>query len=134
MKNLYESRYMNLKFNEQKNIIEETWHSASKEMTEEEFKDEILKTLKYMNENRPKFYLVNSKDLKFAIAPKVQEWMHQNFIIPFVKIGVKKAAFVISEELVTEMSVEQTTEEDKEGKFKRQFFNNYEKALKWLIQ
>ena len=132
MKLVYESEYMQLYFNSENKVIEEKWHETTKKMRAKEFKKEILTTLKYMRDNNAELYLVDTKNFIFTISVEIQEWMHKNFIVPFIQAGIKKAAFVMPEELITQLSIEQTTEEDTQNKFKRDFFTSKKEALKWL--
>jgi len=132
MEKIYESNYMTLYFHSKSGIIEEVWNSHSEKMLEEEFQKEILTTLKYMKAHQAKYYLVDAKLLFFTIPIELQTWMYQNFITPFIQLGIHHATFVMSDEMITQLSIEQTTDEESEEVFKRKFFTNKEEALNWL--
>lgn len=132
MEKIYESNYMTLYFCTKDNIIEEVWNETSEKMKEKEFQTEILTTLKYMEIHQAKYYLVNAKLLHFTISVELQAWMFQNFITPFLKLGIYYAAFVMPTEIITQLSIEQTTDEESDGIFHRRFFDNKKEALNWL--
>ena len=69
--------------------------------------------------------------MEFIITPQLQQWALENLILPAIKEGLKKVAFVESVDTFSKISVEQTMEEDILN-IDLHFFDNVEYAKKWL--
>ena len=85
---------------------------------------------------KPIFLLVNTKHYYYSIPVKVQEWIGINIIQNAIKLGMKQNAVVVSEEILSLVSVEQTIEEgnslnSSEGNIVKTF-GDRNKAMKWL--
>ena len=76
-------------------------------------------------------------DFNYLINPEEQIWMAHLLNPELIKLGLKKYAYLVPEEIFSEASVEQLFDEFFEMNLKNQFtikkFDNEEKALKWLL-
>ena len=132
MKNL--SNYQQVGFEEANNILIFKWLLTTANMSEAEFIEEIKKASKTINSYKDCKVLLLSKDMRFAISPDIQLKANEILLPAYNSAKVKKLAILIPEELVTELSVEQTIEEkEDEHNFKSNFFSEEEEARKWLM-
>ena len=69
----------------------------------------------------------------FTIMPYIQEWTNQSIFIPSLSIGLNKSAFVVSEDLFIQVSIEQTMSETEGDKFTICYFDNKEEAKNWIL-
>ena len=99
-------------------------------------KQEMRNWMDNFNKTRAKFMLTDSS-IGSIVAPEVQEWI-VSFLFPTViQKGIIKYAILLSEDLVSKMSVEQMFDEDRDeqgGDFQQFFFkaNEEDKAIQWF--
>ncbi len=130
---VYKSQYMHLAFFAELELIEMTWFPSTDNMTEEEYKQELLNYLDLVLKFRPNKVIGDTRNLFFAIVPELQEWINQTIFPPILEVGVKKVAFIMSQEIVAQLSIEQTMEEQEGLKFISAYFDNKESAKDWVL-
>ncbi len=130
---VYNSNYLHLSFFPEHDLIEWTWKPTTKNMTEEEYKQEFLNYLDIILRLRPKRLLADTKDMFMPISPELQEWTNQTIFPPALEMGLNKVAFVISQELIAQLSIEQTMEESEGSKFITRYFDNKDEAKQWIL-
>jgi hypothetical protein len=50
-----------------------------------------------------------------------------------VQAGLRKYAIIVSQEMVAQLSIEQTMEESQASNFQVRYFDDSEEAMRWLI-
>jgi len=132
MTTLYDSEFQSILYNEAKNIIGNVWKPNTAKINDRGFKEEILTFGKFIAEKKPKGILGNTQQLNFAIPPAFQDWIVDNYFATVLESGVQKYAIIVSTDLITQLSVEQTIEEEKSSGFVTRYFDNDAEALEWL--
>jgi len=74
--------------------------------------------------------------LTFPIVPDLQEWTAENVFIPTKHKGLKKAAFIVPQEVYEQiiiefLSIEQTMEEN-QNLFETKYFTSEQEAFEWF--
>ncbi|HAS47281.1 MAG TPA: hypothetical protein DCS93_42785 [Microscillaceae bacterium] len=103
-------------------------------MSEEEFKDMLLKWKQSILTIRPKYSIVDNRDFNFFIAPEMQLWTVENIANEVYKV-LEKSCFVMPEEFIANLSVAQLTDEvnQKEEEQRMHYFSTMEKAKSWIL-
>ncbi len=130
---VYKSEYLHLAFFAEYALIEMTWLPSTEKMTEQEYKQEFLNYLDIILKLRPKKIIPDTRNMFFAIAPELQEWTNQTIFPPSLEMGLNKAAFVISQEMISQLSIEQTMQEQEGVKFVTRYFGSKEEAKEWIL-
>ncbi len=130
---VYKSKYLHLAFFAEQELIEMTWLPPTDSMTEDEYKKEFLNYLDIILSLRPKKIIADTRTMFFPIRPEIQEWINQTIFPPSLEMGLNKAAFVMSEEMISQISIEQTMEENEGVKFITRYFDNKEEAKEWIL-
>lgn len=133
MKEIYRSKYDVIYVDETHGIVKNEWQPATINMTWDEFKFELIELKKIVVANKTKGILGDTKLLQFSIAPEYQTWIAENYFPEVLAAGLKKYGIIVSTDLLTELSVEQTIEEVQANPFESKYFDTQEKAYKWLI-
>ncbi len=120
-----------------------TWHEETKIMEFERFvtydldddmyKTEALTILKLAEDYRPLGILTDNRNFNYTIVPDLQHWIATTILPRYLSIGVQKGALVVSSDFFTQVSIQQTLEEDIATKFQIRYFDNREEAYTWLI-
>ncbi|WP_044241061.1 hypothetical protein [Flexithrix dorotheae] len=137
--NVYESQYLSISHEKNESLLIATWDASCKELdaTGVEYKKELLAWAENIEKFTPNLLLVDLRDYHVVIIPEVQAWFVKEIFPSYVKAGVKKKAFLVAEDFFTQVSIQQTIDENGEGEeapFQTEFFEDYEKSLEWLIQ
>ncbi|MCC5944519.1 MAG: STAS/SEC14 domain-containing protein [Bernardetiaceae bacterium] len=129
---VYNSKYLHLAFFAEQELIEMTWLPSTATMTEEEYKKEFLNYLEVILKVRPKKIIPDTSNMLFPISPDLQVWTNQTIFPPSLEMGLNKAAFVVSQKMIAQLSIEQTMEEHEGVKFITRYFDNKEEAKTWI--
>lgn len=131
METIYQGKYIQLTYNNRKSILARHWQSASEEMSEAEFKQEMLKILGFVQKYRPKHLLANMTSFAFVISPTLQEWCDWQIYREFAKFSISKMAMIESKEFYSEISVELALDESVKP-YEVAFFKSLREAEDWL--
>lgn len=132
MKNLRESSFIDIKFDETKKVFQLTWKPETENMDEDDFKNEMIEYSKFFDLDG-EHVLHRMEDMKYTIAPDLQKWLDDNINKKGIDKGIKNAAFIVSTDLFTSVSVQQANESLNAQKIPMQYFDDEDKALKWLL-
>jgi len=129
---LYKSPYISIYFIKEYNLIESAF--TSEEISENNFKKELLSFLEICRKYVPKQTIWDLRDFSFAITPIIQDWIDENINKVEVELGVKKEAFLMSKNFISQLSIEQSMDEEYGKKLQAKYFSEREDAINWLLQ
>lgn len=132
---IYESNFLTLNYSEEKQLIEVIWHSSTAQMTDDEFKHEMKLYATHAEQNKPKFSLVDTSQFLMTVVPETQAWVNEHIHQRSLSAGIQKFAYLMSKDIFSQVSIEQTMEEgNAQELFETAYFDDKEKALKWLVE
>lgn len=136
MQNIYKDQFVTLFFDKKNSLMLETWHTATQDMTEDQFKNYLRVWSGLMIENEVKYVFSNMTNSRFLISPKLQMWLVEN-ITPLVnKYGLfEKHAFLKSNNFLADLALEQFIDENNDAKTGviAQCFDHEKDAMEWLF-
>ena len=135
MKLIIKDRYNEIKFDESAHLHYHIMKDATSDMSEEELKNLLFIWKESVFKLRPKFLLIDSRDLDFPISPDFQNWITDNIAQPVANLEeVRKVCYVIPDEFISKLSITQLTGDHKEviksSKFK--YVATIEEAKQWF--
>lgn len=130
---VYESDFLRLDFFKDEQLIEMIWLPALETMIEEDYKEEFMNYLTIILDVKPKKVVSDTQNMHFPISVELQEWTNQTIFPPSLEMGLNKAAFVISSDIMNQLSVEQIMEETEGIKFTTQYFTTRKEAKEWIL-
>ena len=112
-----------------------TTKSATGNMSEKEFKNMLLKWKETVFECKPKFLLIDNRELDFPISPDLQEWITIHMAHPVAMLAsVSKICYIMPNEFISKLSITQLTDQQDEevegAKFK--YVGTPEEAKQWF--
>lgn len=125
------SIYHQLEYFPDKSLLTITWTTQTMNMTEDDFKQVLLEILAFIKKNKVEWYLADTQEFKFSIIPEVQDWTNTHFLPQIFELGVKKMAIIVSEDLFSQVSIEQVLEDNQSG-MQSAYFKTTDEALQWL--
>lgn len=130
---LYESVNLMITYQQDKSLFLLDWLPQSSNMTDDIYKKEMLTYVELLEEHRPAFVLFDTSKSEFVVGLNMQEWANENIIVRAAKTNLRKTAFVMSKEFISQLSIEQAVEEDKQRVVTRQYFADLQSAVDWLL-
>lgn len=133
MEVLHESKFYKIEFDHQRELFRTTWTAETADMGSATMRKEITKCSELISVHKPKFFLGQDKKRMNSYVVEEQKWVATTFATASISVGLKKFAIVNPEELVVEMSTEQTVDEVSDLPFEVDFFDSEEEAMNWLF-
>lgn len=133
MEILHQSKYVEILYDASKSLIVDKFLSTTKDMTDEQFKEEMYVFVEICEKYLPKSELVHLLDMQYPIAPDMQEWMNTE-IFPRYENIIKRMAFLLPTDLIPALAVEQTMDEEVGQRFVQAYFDEEQKAIDWLLE
>jgi len=134
---LYNSKYQKIWFDEPLDALSNSWTEESREMSNEEFKEENLNWLALFEKYQPKNILADTRTYYFIITIKMQDWHAENIFSKLITFNPKKMAMIVSSDFFAQISIEQTIEEGEEKsptEFQTRYFGDEKEAQLWLLK
>lgn len=132
-KTVYESRFLTIFYEKENDLFIEVFSPETEDMDEATYKEEMLKLLELTEKYRPTKALVNLKDFRFTIEPKLQEWQDKHVFAKGVELGLAWTAILVSSDFLTQVSVEQSLNEEAGKQTNSQYFEDEKSAREWLL-
>ena len=130
---LLDSVYCKVCYNGSENIMYILWKISTNKMLEREFKNHVMDFASFVQKYQIENIFVDTTFCYFVIGTHIQKW-HDEVIIPkYLDGGLKKMAFLAAEDLYSQVSHEQTFEEEKSLALQVNFFDQEQKAKQWLL-
>jgi hypothetical protein len=132
---LYTNKFVEVHHNAHDQAIESTWFDTTETMHGEDYKDILLKNTEFVRSLKLINYVASMHDFKFNIVPKLQDWVANQYAPELYKAGILRYAIVVSEEFISNLSIEQAVDEvnDKNREmFVIKYFKDIESARAWF--
>ena len=110
-----------------------TWLPETKDMSNEDYKQSMFQVIDIAKEYNMTKHIADTLQFYFIISIDLQEWGEKNIKPIYDEINYKKIAFIMSPEIFSQVSIEQTMDEAETDDFVSKFFDNMEDAKKWLL-
>ncbi|MCU0446748.1 MAG: hypothetical protein MUE85_17715 [Microscillaceae bacterium] len=137
MEVLFQSHYLKVCFNSQNTILHTYWQTQA-DMEEEDYRQVLLDYLHWVHITLASKVIIDARKSTYSIPIETQKWINENIYIPAVAAGVRRLAYIISEDFFTQLSleliVEDTDKEKFEDVFVQKFFTQESEAVAWLSQ
>ena len=136
---LLENQYCSIYVDLDLNLYEQYWHSESTHMVEEDYQEIHLHIQDHLVSHAYPlrgFFLDNRENF-FVISPELQAWHAENVsakleaALPNAR--ELKVAIVVSEDFISQWSIEQTMEENAISGEVSGYFQDEHEAREWLL-
>lgn len=134
METIYESDFQRYKIDKRNNFLQADWFEKSEEMSDDDFKNEMEKELEYVERFNIENYLIDTLNFRFIINPDLQAWADTHINTKLDTLGLKKLAYVVSQDYIAQLSITQTMSESVKQNYQTRFFASFEEAKTWLAE
>jgi len=108
---LQNSIFLEIGYEPENELIWDIWQAETINMKDDDFKVEISAWRDAIVTYKIKNALIDTTHFMYSIAPKIQEWVDENITKATVEAGLQKMAFLVSNEIFSQVSIEQTMDE-----------------------
>ena len=96
-------------------LLKHTWSSASKVMTEAEFKREMQCVVSALDMYLPKKMLIDQRQFYFVVLPSLHRWVDKTVHKKLLDIGCKKIACLVPPGILSKLSISELISPDFDG-------------------
>jgi hypothetical protein len=125
-------RYVLIEYYAELSLLQYHWQATNVQMTENEYKAEMLHILYLFRQYRVQNVILDALESKFVITIQLQEWVNKNIIATAAAEGLKRVLVILSQDLISNLSMEQMFEEDPNKTFHTHYCPSVAEAQKWL--
>lgn len=129
---VYESDYAKVLYKPDENIVEQYWLPATEDMDDDEYQRIQLATLKAFVDNEVELLFVDTQNMAYPIEPEMQQWSKEEIMDKLLQTKFRKVAYIVSQDFLSQVSIEQTVNEDTSNRMVAQYFDNAKDAREWL--
>ncbi len=129
---VYEILYCGLYYLPAYQIVEHKFYPESKLLPDQDFKESIEELIQACRKYSCKRLLINNEEGHYTLPKDIQHWMHTVAYPQLADLGVSKKATLISFNIFSALSMEETQKKDPLKYTHSRFFHNYMDALDWL--
>ena len=133
MNTIYESKYLKVSHHCTQRMFHYVFSETTWDMTTDEYRQLLEDYINIIRKYRPKRILGDMVDFNFVISPELQEWIDQHVFTAYAEIGFEKIAILLSTQYITNLSIQQTMEENNMSTFESEYFNDTDAARAWLL-
>lgn len=129
-----ENKYFTAEADKENGILKQEWLTTTADMDQETYKKYMLKYVEFYENHPMSKSMVDTRNFGFVIDVETQKWVNENIAPRLVALGMKKAAFIVSSDFISQISIEQAVDEQNENPYDMKFFDNTNDAEKWLLE
>jgi hypothetical protein len=137
MKLIRKSKFTRRFYDENQALIKSVWLLSTEFMTDVRYRQEMLSAVELVKKYPCKYFLADTTWFKYVISPDLQDWTATHIAEAIANLGVMRFAYIIPEEYISSLSVEQTVEEADQLKVNKPYhlayFYTEEEAREWLF-
>jgi hypothetical protein len=131
---LYDNNYVHFAYEAETSFLLHKWKAKTELASWQDIKAVFNEYIEILKVKSPKFFFVNLKEFRYIITPEQQEWVDKNIHPLVLNEGKNRIAMLTSTDLFAQVSTEQLVGEEHGKKLNVKFFDDEEKAKKWLLE
>jgi SpoIIAA-like len=130
MEPILTNQFITIGLDAERELLHIVWTPQSEDVEDEFFREVNLLYVEQTSKRKLSRMFLNTKEFLYTISVDMQDWVNTHILPQLIQNGIKRIAFLMSQEFIAQLSIVQTME-DIENKFVR-YFDNEEEAIKWL--
>lgn len=133
---IFKTPYREVEYIATHGLILNHWTEECANLTDELLKKDFEGYVeKVITLYKPELIYHNVSKAYYPMNPDLQNWINTNVNAKAIAYGARKFAFVLPEDIFTQISIQQTVEEDVvKNKVAIAYFDEEPKAIQWLKQ
>lgn len=131
---LYESELSRMQLHEAEKMLEMQTLPSSNFMSDDDFKDIMLRYAELMEQHRCQRLLLDTSQSAFTTSPELQRWTAENIAERTLRAGLRRTATVLPKDIFAAVSLEQLMDEKEiaQSGMAIRYFGDRDEAIAWL--
>ncbi len=129
---ILDSEFISIEIAENAPFLKATWKPASEDMDDKYFQTINLTYVELAQKHTLQGLCIDIQHFTYTIHPDIQEWVANEILPQLINLGIKRIAFNVSQDMIAQLSVEQTMEENTEIPLQVFYFSEISEAEAWL--
>lgn len=129
---LYKDEFVTYSLSHEGKVLAQDWTPATAQLEDDNFQHLMTTLVGLVERHKPQGLLVNTQQFQYLLTPSMQTWSAEHVLAKHSQNGVKKMALIVSQEMITQLSIEQTLEENTALGFANRYFSDIAEAEAWL--
>ncbi len=129
---LLQTPFVDVHLDTEKKLFKLIWKEATEDMSPNQFQEVLTRYAKELDQ-RGTCVLHEMSQMKFIVTPELQDWVDKNINKKAISVGITKAAIVVSPEIFTSISVQQSLNKENAKTATIAYFDNEAKAEEWIL-
>ena len=117
---------------DERRAIEQRWTRATKDMSEQQFRDGISRLAQFLERTQMPHALVDVTQMEHAPADDFEPWRQANIIPRYNAAGVKKFAFLMAQDYSATAENGTTPAPEGAANFPTGYFRSRDAVAKWF--
>lgn len=117
-------------------LLVSTWNTTA-DMSDEEYRAVAMAYRRVCEDCKPLRSLVDSRNAAYVIPVETQDWLNRHVYPQCVAAGVRKLAFLVTQDFFTQLSLELMVSDASDhfvpDALQQRFFSDFEQARDWLL-
>jgi len=134
METIFEDEFVTFEIDTEKSLYIFSWKPTTVNITAEDLIEYGKKSVATIQKFQIKNIIGNSTHFRYLIVPGVQQQLNDNVFSKLNHGTVKKFAHVVNHEMITQMSIEQTYDENIHKTYNDKFFESLQDAINWCLE
>jgi hypothetical protein len=132
MEKIFEHHLADLFFDKSQSYFLEVWKSATEDASGQDYIDFQLQKLEHAKKCLPQYFLCDTRNFLIVLTDELQEWTDKNVTLFWDTTPLRKVAFLMSKEMISQLSLELTMDESSH-KYGYAYFADEKEATDWLF-
>lgn len=132
---ILKTKYVEVSYDDESKIYESTYLPETKDMTDKEWQEQMLILKRLIEKYEPDYIIDDNTSRLYSYSPQMQIWTLKLFVDSWNKIGLKKYAQIMPEEIVGKLTSEQIEDfavADFKMQYQHRLVNDYHSATEWI--
>jgi len=134
MKEIYLSDFIKVEFENANQILKNTWIEKTEPISSEEMHKVITSMAQQIRLMKPKKVFANDINRNYVYDVDEQAWVAQTLVAASLEVGVTKFGILPPEDLLGELSTEQTADEAGDIPVEIRIFKDADELYAWLCE
>ncbi len=131
---LYHDEYQTLRHDRSHSLLEMDWTDATSKLIETSYVNRLKNVANCVERYRPQHFLANLEELVYKGSTNVEEWIQNEIYSKLGASGVRKIAFIKSNDTLTRILFEHIFNKKSPDAIETKSFDKVETARRWLIE
>lgn len=131
---VHQSKYQQIFWDTKGGIMHNVWRKNSFTMTPNDYKEELQQLTQLIETYKASKQLIDTLEFQFTIDLDLQKWTDEHVTKKNKEAGIQKVAFIIAEEIFSQMSIEQTMDGTEGKEMNIKYFTSEIEAKHWLLE